>query len=213
MRREVAGARAGGESSGIACIGLRARTARAIAVVVSGTTGAPRAVTRAEVSLGTSDTPALFQPHHQVMDLPWDRATAAVTDAERAIEALATERLRSLLLDARARNLDVVSVALVGAPDRNLAAIGSPHIRAHAAEGVLFRHVWQVAADAAHIPSTTFPEKGFEAVAAARLKLPLGAVRARLAEFGRTLGRPWRADEKAAALAAWIGLGGTRRVG
>ena len=211
MRRDVQAARATRETSGIACIGLRARTARAIAVVVSGTGSSPRAITRVQIQLGAPDTPALFQPYHEVMDLPWDRATAAVAKAERAIEAVATERLRSLLLDVRARNLDVICVALVGAPDRKLQAIGSPHIRAHAAEGVLFRHVWQVAADAVRIPSMAFPEKGFEALAAARLGLPVGAVRERLAEFGRELGRPWRADEKAAAMAAWIGLRGGRR--
>lgn len=202
---------AASESSGIACIGLRTRTARAIAVVVSGTGSSPRAVTRVQITLATSATPSLFQPYHQVMELPWDRATVAVAEAERAIEALATERLRSLLLDVRARNLDAICVALVGAPDRKLQAIGSPHIRAHAAEGVLFRHVWQVAADAVPIPSMAFPEKGFEAFAAARLGLPVGAVRGRLAEFGHEMGRPWRADEKAAAMAAWIGLRGARR--
>ena len=207
------GVRATSEGSRIACIGLRAKTARAIAVVISGTVRSPHAVTRAQLVLGTPDTPALFQPYHEVMDLPWDRATMAVAKAERAIEAVAIERLRSLLLDVRARKLDVVSVAIVGAPDRNPGAIGSPHIRAHAAEGVLFRRVWQVAADAVRVRSTAFPEKGFEALAAARLGLPVGAVRERLAEFGHALGRPWRADEKAAAMAAWIGLGATRRGG
>ena len=74
----------------IACIGLRARTARAIAVVVSGTGRSPHAVSRTEISLAKSGTPALFQPYHEVMDLPWDRAAAAAAKAESAIEAVAT---------------------------------------------------------------------------------------------------------------------------
>src|SRR5712691_10304691 len=69
-------------------------------------------------------------------------------------------RLSALLRDLRAQGLKVKSVAIVGAPDRNLAAIGSPHIRAHAAEGVLFRRVWQVAAQAVDLPSMAFSERG-----------------------------------------------------
>lgn len=194
------------QHSHIACIGLRAKTARAIIVVVAGTGQSPRAVTRAEVTLSTLDRPALFQPYHEVMNLSWDQAVVAVRNAERAIEAAATHSLKAFLLDLRSGGLEVASVAIVGAPDRNLKAIGSPHIRAHAAEGVLFRRVWQVAAETVGMPSEAFSEKGFEPFAATRLGLPLGALQSRLAEFGHAVGRPWRADEKAAATAAWLAL-------
>ena len=87
-----------------------------------------------------------------------------------------------------------------------LQSIGSPHIRAHAAEGALFRRVWEVAADAIDMPCLAFPEKDFEAFTIRRLQLQAEAVRERLAEFGRATGRPWRSDEKAAAMAAWLAL-------
>jgi hypothetical protein len=190
----------------MACIGLRARTARAILVVVEGSGHSPRAVKRAEITLSTPGTPALFQPYHEVMSLPWEQAIVAVRDAERLIEAAATRSLEALLLDLRAQGLEVARLAIVGAPERKLASIGSPHIRAHAAEGVLFRRVWQVAAGAIGLPSVAFPEKGIELFAAGRLNLVVGALRARLAEFGQAMGRPWRADEKAAVMAAWMAL-------
>jgi hypothetical protein len=189
-----------------ACLGLRAKTARAIAVVISGTEELPHAVTRAEITLNTPDIPGLFQPYHQVMNLPWDQAILAVRTSERAIEAAATRSLKSFLLDMRAQGLEITCVAIVGAPERKLESIGSPHIRAHAAEGVLFRHVWQVAAEALRVPSQAFSEKGFEPLAATRLGLPLDALRTQLVMFGDKLGRPWRADEKAAATAAWLAL-------
>jgi hypothetical protein len=159
-----------------------------------------------ELTLKAADTPALFQPYHEFMSLPWDQAVVAASDAERLIEGLATRSLESALLKLRAQRLDVRCVAVVGAPDRKLAAIGSPHIRAHAAEGVLFRHVWQVAAEALQVPCVAYSEKGFEASAAAGLRLPIDALRAQLGQFGQSLGRPWRADEKSAATAAWLGL-------
>jgi hypothetical protein len=194
-----------------ACIGLRAKTARAIAVVLAGTAASPRAVIRTEITLASPAKPALYQPYHEVMDLPWARATVAVQNAERAIEAAATKGLKVLIEELRSRGIDVSCIGIVGAPERNLAAIGSPHIRAHAAEGVLFRHVLQVGAEANDLPSAIHSERSIEAAAAASLGVSLGDMRARLAEIGRVLGTPWRADEKAAAMAAWIGLTGVKR--
>jgi hypothetical protein len=199
------------QPSTIACIGLRAKTARAIAVVLAGTAASPRAVTRTEITLASPAKPALYQPYHEVMDLPWERATVAVQNAERVIEAAATRGLKALLDELRSRGVDVSCIGIVGAPERNLAAIGSPHIRAHAAEGVLFRHVLQVGAEANELPSAIHSERGIEAATAASLGVSLDDMRVRLAEIGRVLGTPWRADEKAAAMAAWIGLAGVKQ--
>ena len=189
-----------------ACLGLRAKTARAIAVVLAGTAASPRAVIRTEITLASPANPALFQPYHELMDLPWERTVVAVQNAERAIEAAATKGLKLLIAELRSRSIDVSCIGIVGAPERNLAAIGSPHIRAHAAEGVLFRHVLQVGAEANDLPSAIHSERGIEASAAAGLGISLDEMRARLAEIGRVLGSPWRADEKAAAMAAWMAL-------
>jgi hypothetical protein len=49
-------------------------------------------------------------------------------------------------------------------------------------------------------------EKQLEGRAAKDLERGATEIKQRLAEFGRSLGRPWRADEKAAATAAWIVL-------
>src|SRR2546428_10277332 len=117
----------------IACIGLRAKTARAIAVVVAGTGASPLAVKRVELSLVSPAMPATSQPYHEVMDLPWERAKVAVRKAESAIETVASQALEGLLREVRSEGLTVCRVGIVGAPDRNLEAIGSPHIRAHAA--------------------------------------------------------------------------------
>src|SRR5437667_1158465 len=183
------------EAATTACIGRRGKTARAIVVVLAGTAASPHAVTRTEIALASAVNPDLFQPYHEVMDLPWERATLAVHDAERAIEGAATRGLKALVDELRSRGMRVSSVGIVGAPERNLAAIGSPHIRAHAAEGVLFRHVLQVGAEANDLPLAIHSERGIEASAAASLGVSLDDMRARLAEIGRVLGSPWRADE------------------
>src|ERR1700693_3975220 len=191
-----------------ACIGLRAKTARAIGVVLAGSRASPQAVARTEIILASSATPAMFQPYHQVMNLPWDRATSAVRESEQAIEAAASTALKALVDELRSRGFRASNVGIVGAPERNLAAIASPHIRAHAAEGVLFRRVLEVGAESNDLPWVSFADRDFEKLAASRLGLPIDPMQTRLADIGRALGRPWRADQKAAAIAAWIGLAG-----
>ena len=193
----------------IAGIGLRAKTGRAVAVVLAGPPESPRPITRTELVLTSPGKPSLYQPYHEVMDLPWDRAVLAAGKAERALETIASTALGALLAQLRARGFAIRSIGIVGAPERNLGAIGSPHIRAHAAEGVLFRKVLQAGATANNVPCAAFPERQIESIAIAQLGLSSGNLRARLAEFGHQLGRPWRADEKASAIAAWLALHAT----
>lgn len=187
-------------------VGLRAKTGRAIAVLLTGTRARPEADRRCEIVLATPAVPALYQPFHRVMDLPWEQAAASVDAAQRALEAAAATELGALLRALQPHAPGAVAIGVVGAPERNLAAIASPHIRAHAAEGVLFRRVWQVGAADNGLTCIAFPERDIAARARSALGLAPADIQTGLARFGRALGRPWRADEKAAALAAWMVL-------
>ena len=189
-------------------IGLRAKTARAIAVILSGTADAPVAVRRTELVFATSQTPATYQPYHEVMDLPWQRAQLRVQKAESELVATAAAALRQLVNAASADGSRVRSVGIVGAPDRKLEAIGSPHIRAHAAEGVLFRRILERAAAENGLKCQTYPEPALEDRAVQELGMTALQIKETLSQFGRALGRPWRADEKAAAIGAWLALAG-----
>ena len=171
-----------------AVLGLRAKTGRAIAVVLAGTRQKPQFVARREISLVDPAIEATAQPYHAVMEMPWPEATVAVRPAIAAIENVATAAVRAL-----AREFDLQAVGVVGAPDRNLARIGNVHIRAHAAEGVLFRRVLEVAAEQNALRHCAFTET----------ELPRDLT-ALLADLGRDAGKPWRSDEKMAATAALL---------
>ncbi len=189
-----------------AVLGLRAKTARAIAVVLAGTRGAPTAVDRAELSLSSRTDLATAQPYHAVLDLPWEQAEAAVRRTEAVIVALAADAIAQVVRQVRSKGFEIERVAVVGAPERKLSSIGNPHIRAHAAEGVLFRRVLESGAAAAGLSSTLAAEKDLLARAAALLDLTSAGFGKQLAELGQVLGRPWRTDEKLAATAAWLAL-------
>jgi hypothetical protein len=192
-------------------IGLRAKTARAIAVVLGGQLDSPHVLKRVELKLADPAFPETSQPYHQVLDLPWAKAQVAVRKIVPRIEKLASKEIARLVREAQAEGAIVCGVGIVGAGDRNLEKIGSTHIRAHAAEGVLFREVLEVAAAANALPNRRFDERSLDATAEVELKLPIAKIKAHLAEMGRSAGSPWRADEKAAATAAWLALAAKAR--
>jgi hypothetical protein len=194
-----------------ASIGLRARTGRAIAVVLVGSPDAPAVWERRELSVIDPRMPESCQPYHEVMELPWAKAQVAVRKLTRVVEQMATKALAQLINDLQAQHYRVNQIGIVGAPQRSLEKIGSPHIRAHAAEGVLFRHVLELAAENNGIRYRTFEEQKLKTLAAAELRIPGADLEQRLVALGRAIGRPWRADEKAAAASAWLAFGARQK--
>lgn len=192
-------------------IGLRAKTGRAVAVVLGGRLDAPQVLKRVELKLADPAFPETSQPYHEVLDLPWDKAQVAVRKIASRIEKIASKEIARLVREAQAEGAIVCGVGIVGAGDRNLEKIGSTHIRAHAAEGVLFRAVLEAGAAANDLPNRRFDERGLDQTAESELKLSTAKIKAQLAEMGRSAGSPWRADEKAAATAAWLALAAKQR--
>jgi hypothetical protein len=192
-------------------IGLRAKTARAIAVVLGGTIDAPLVLTKLEIRLADPKIPATAQPYHEVMDLPWEESQKAVRKSARAIEAIAKKTLARLIKELRAKGMKVSGVGIVGAKDRDLARIGNYHIRAHAAEGVLFRRVLDLAADANGLKRRTFSDRELDQIAATELGAQSDVVKRKLNDLRHAVAPPWRADEKQAATAAWLVLHRARK--
>ena len=190
----------------IVAIGLRAKTGRAIAVVVGGSPDAPVILAKTESKLVDPKIPATAQPYHEVMDLPWSESQRAVKVAARAIQNVATKALAKLAKEQASQGMQVRAIGIVGAEDRDLSRIGSPHIRAHAAEGVLFRRVLDEAARANGLAFRTFPERKFAQLLKDELGSKSESIKRKLDEAARQLPPPWRADEKLAAMAAWLAL-------
>jgi hypothetical protein len=105
-----------------------------------------------------------------------------------------------------AEALTVKAIGIVGAKDRDLSRIGNYHIRAHAAEGLLFRRVLDRAAEANGLRYRIFPEREFDQILKAELGKQAAALKTDIGQLGRSLPPPWRSDEKLAATAAWLML-------
>ena len=190
----------------IASIGFRAKTGRAIAVALTGGNSGPTYLARWDVCLYDPLLPATGQPHHEVMELPWLEAQSAVRPLESRIENVAIKALSALLSELGSKGCSVSSVGVVGSPDRNLDRIGNPHIRAHAAEGILFRRVLEVAAAAHNLKWRSFSDRDFEERAFSELGRKPQEMKLALTRIGHSAGKQWRADERTAATAAWLTL-------
>ncbi len=122
------------------------------------------------------------------------------------VERVTQRSLAVLLKEYRRHGHPVRRVALVVGSLIDPAKIGNDHIRAHALEGQLFRSALERAARTARLPCTTLVERALYDTAATRLKRSPAALRRTVTDLGGALGGPWRADEKAATLAAWLAL-------
>jgi hypothetical protein len=192
----------------LVAIGLRAKTGRAIAVALGGSPESPIVLLKTEITLVDPADPGTGQPYHVVMDLPWPQWERAVRKRARAIERVATKALAKLTDELHENGHKVLGVAVIGAPERDLVRIGNPHIRAHAAEGVLFRRVLELGARSNGLKWQGFSDREFEKAAAVRLTAKYSKIKQSLDRLRQSVSPPWRTDEKQAAMAAWIVLHG-----
>jgi hypothetical protein len=192
--------------SNLIAIGLRAKTGRAIAVVLGGSPASPIILLKTEIKLVDPKDPATGQPYHGVLELPFAHWERAVSKSAKAIARAATKALAKLIEELPGDGHKIVGVGVVGAPDRNLARIGNPHIRAHAAEGVLFRRVLEIGAEANGLKWQAFSDREFEKAADTRLGATYSRIKQTVEGLRQSVSPPWRSDEKQAALAAWIVL-------
>jgi hypothetical protein len=193
-----------------AAIGLRVKSGRAIAIVLRGPAESPAVIRREELLLTKPGKPKPWQPFHAVMNLPWKEALAATREPAREAGAAAARGLREIQKQVRDAGLDLQCAGIVDTGTQDPAHIGSPHIRAHAAEGQFFRQATERGADACGLDRRTFAQKTIYETAAPEIGCSVAALKSRVAALGVSGIKPWRAEEKEAALAAWIVLAARR---
>jgi hypothetical protein len=91
-----------------------------------------------------------------------------------------------------------------GRPATILAATLASHAMIHTAEGEHFREAIAHASQQSDLPVTKVKERELYARAEADLALTANELAAIIARLGKTVGPPWRQDEKLAALIAWL---------
>jgi hypothetical protein len=184
-------------------LGFRVKSGYAIAVALGGPVSSPAAISRHIVELSDPEVADTRQPYHDGF-YTHEEDAPTIARRVRIIERVAKRSVAALLKDERlagCRGAGLVVGSLI-----DPAKVGNPHIRAHASEGRLFRTVLESALRSHGIACEVIVEKQLAAKAAAGLARRDAEIRKVLAGFGKSLGAPWRADEKAASIAAWLAL-------
>jgi len=186
-------------------IGFRVKSGHAIAVILAGSAQTPSPLARAVVELNDPGVDATRQPFHAGFGTAQEDRTV-ISRLVGIIERCAHGSIGKLLSDERLAGYACGSAGLVVGSVIDPDTVGNLHIRAHAMEGRLFRTVLEDALRAHGIVSTVVIEKTLAAAAARKLGRSEKAVKHAVDEFRNVLGAPWRVDEKAAAMGAWMVL-------
>jgi hypothetical protein len=175
-------------------------------VLLVGPARAPRVADRRVIALSDPAVPSSRQPYHALMGA---RASDAPT-LERFLRALVERVTKSsfagLLKTYRRDGQAVRALGLVVGSVIDPATIGNDHIRAHALEGQLFRTALERAARLARVACATYVERTLYETAATRLRRPAAELKRVVAALGAAVDGPWRVEEKAATVAAWMAL-------
>ncbi|HYX69668.1 MAG TPA: hypothetical protein VE825_11085 [Terriglobales bacterium] len=197
----------------IAGLGFRVHSGWAAAVAVAGPVKAPQVVLRKTIIIADPAIPGSKQPYHAAQKLGLKQAETLVRRCTASTRALARRAVRGIVAELRTKGLQPGGACILLSSGRELgplAAILASHPRIHTAEGVFFREALRRACRRSRVTVTGVKEREITAHAAAALRLQAGTLRRRAAQMGRTLGPPWRQDEKLAALAAWLMLAGPK---
>lgn len=179
-------------------------------VIVAGALGSPAVIDRRRIELTKSGIPR--QPYHAAEGMELQAAKKFLQRCTNAARLLARQAVRAVIGDLRKNGYEVVGSGVLlasGRPLPSLAATLASHALIHTAEGELFREALIRASEHFDLPVTTMKERELYARGAGQLRIPLQKLGCRLTDMGRTIGPPWRQDEKLAALVGWLRLAAT----
>ncbi|HEY6322715.1 MAG TPA: hypothetical protein VJA16_14260 [Thermoanaerobaculia bacterium] len=195
-----------------AALGLRVHSGWAALVALSGPLATPAVLVRRRIELVDRDSSGGNQPFHAARGLPLDAAQELVGRALDGATRMARGALAAAIGELRRQGAGRIACGILQSAARplpSLAAVLASHALVHTAEGELFRDALAKAAASKGVPALRalrIKEHELLDRCTARLGVAPGDLERHLAELGRTLGPPWRQDEKLATLAAWLAL-------
>jgi hypothetical protein len=188
-----------------AALGFRVKSGWATAVLIAGPMQSPQVLDRRTIDLCDPAIPESRQPYHARMGtLETDEPKLA--RRRKVVIQAANRSVAKLLCDYRTAAHPIRAAGLVVGSDIDPAKITNPHIRAHALEGRLFRTALEDALRSDGLSCLVIVERNAYTRPAEILGLTEEDLKRTIAQLGRSLGGPWRSDEKTASLAAWMAL-------
>jgi hypothetical protein len=188
-----------------AALGFRVKSGWAAAVLVSGSAHSPQLCDVRQIDLSDPQLPETRQPYHAAMG-KLEASTRKIDQRVEVVRCIAQESIATLLASHRQNGYRITRAILVVGSQIDPDSIANPHIRAHALEGRLFRSVLQQALERHRIATAVTIDRDAYDKAAVQLERSNKNVRHVIQKIGRDKQAPWRAEQKLAAVAAWLAL-------
>ncbi len=192
-----------------AALGLRAHSGWAALVAIAGPLDAPAVLDRRLITIADSSISGSVQPYHTAERMRLEKADAYLKRCAGAARLLAREALQTVVGELRAKGHEVTGCGILlgsGRPAPALQTTLRSHALIHAAEGEFYREALRDASQECGLAVTGVKERELLDRAASALRIPGNDLLQRAAALGRSMGPPWRQDEKYAALAGWLAL-------
>jgi hypothetical protein len=189
-------------------LGFRVKSGWAAVVLLTDTAHSVQLSDVSRIELCDPRLPETRQPYHAAMG-KLETDSTKLGRRERVVRSISQQSLTRLLTDYRQKGFRINRAAFVVGSQIDPAKIANPHIRAHALEGRLFRSAVAETLQDHEICTEVLLERDAYPSVAARLKRSSDDLKRAIQDLGRsapTKGRPWRAEQKLAALAALFAL-------
>jgi len=192
-----------------AAIGVRMHSGWGALVAVSTSSNTVEIIERRRIAVIASGSAGAKQPYHFAKNLSLAEAEKFVGSCFAASKCLALAVLRDVSEKLLERHYRLAGSAVILASGRALPPLSKilgSHTAIHAAEGEFFREVFSKACEDLELAVTGIRERDLQERANTTFGKATAGMQHQLSRFGRSLGPPWTADQKTAALAALIVL-------
>jgi hypothetical protein len=188
-----------------AALGFHMHSGWGVLVAVSRDVNSVELLDRRRIVVADPEVRGAIQPYHFAVQLEPPEQVEHLAYCATSSARLAATAIAEVVKELDGRHYGVVGASILLASGRALpplAKILAAHPLIHTAEGEFFRHAAQSACEDLQIPVTTIRVRELDARAKAAFANRAGRVQSSIASLGRSVGPPWTADHKTAALAA-----------
>jgi len=190
-----------------AALGFSPHSGWAAVIGLGGPEAEPRILVRARVEMADAGVPESKQPYHAVEGLRVQDAARRLAAYAKTAETMAYRSIRAIVDEMAQRGYRVRSAGILDSSGRkksSLASILASHALIHAADGDHFRQALAAATARCRLQVSRIRARDLDSQAANTLGRSVPVLKKAVAELGRQVGPPWGADQKMAALLAWL---------
>jgi hypothetical protein len=189
-----------------AALGIRMHSGWGVLVAVNDTA---EVLDRWHIVIVSDKAPGGKMPFHHAEKFAVAKAEKYLAVYTTESESLAQREIAKAIDDLKTRGYRLIAAGLVlasGKPLPGLAKILASHPLIHTAEGELFRNVARRAVESVGVSVFGYRERELADRAGGAFAETAPKMIQELADAGKTIGPPWTADHKCAALAACLAM-------